>query len=252
MEKLSVVIITYNEEKNIRRCLDSVKEIADEIVVIDSFSKDDTEKICRENGAVFIQNVFEGYQKQKTFALTQAHFDCILSLDADEEVSVELKRSILQVKQNWTADAYQMNRLTNYCGKWIHYTGWYPDRKIRLFKRQKAIWQGTNVHESIALTENAILQTLKGNLLHYSFYSISQHLNKLNQYTDIGAQVAFEKGKRVGLLKIILGPFWKFFQAYFLRLGFLDGYYGFVISVIIAFEAFAKYTKIRALNKLTD
>src|SRR6187551_311049 len=131
--QLSVVIITFNEERNIARCLDSVREIADDVVVVDSFSTDKTEAICREKGARFVQHKFEGHIEQKNYAVTQAKFPYILSLDADEAPDEKLIASIKKVKADWIADGYSMNRLTNYCGKWIHHCGWYPDVKLRLW-----------------------------------------------------------------------------------------------------------------------
>ena len=142
MTQLSVVIITFNEERNISRCLDSVKDIADDVVVVDSFSVDKTEQICKEKGARFISHTFDGHIQQKNWAITQAKFPHILSLDADEALSDELKKSILEVKKNWKHDGYSMNRLTNYCGQWIYHCGWYPDRKLRLFNSKKGNWGG--------------------------------------------------------------------------------------------------------------
>jgi glycosyltransferase involved in cell wall biosynthesis len=130
MQKISVVIITYNEEKDIGRCLDAVKDVADDIVVVDSFSTDRTEEICKEKGARFVQHKFEGHIQQKNWAITQARYPHVLSLDADEVVSERLQKEILKVKENWQADGYYFNRMTNYCGKWIKHCGWYPDRKI--------------------------------------------------------------------------------------------------------------------------
>ena len=149
MLKLSVVIITLNEEKNIERCLQSVKDIADEIIVVDSYSDDRTEEICSEFGVKFIQQKFKGYVDQKNDGNALASHDYILSLDADEALSEELAASISQVKENWQFDAYAMNRLTSYCGKWIRHSGWYPDRKSRLFDRRKARWTGHLVHERV-------------------------------------------------------------------------------------------------------
>lgn len=248
--KISVVIITFNEEKNIGRCLNSVKDIADEIVVVDSFSTDQTEAICREFGVRFIQKEFLGYAEQKRFADLQARYDWIFSIDADEALSEKLKKEILAIKHSQaTADAYQMPRLTNYIGKWIRHTDWYPDKKIRFYNRNKARWQGTNLHEHIATDANAKVASLKGDLLHYSYYSIHQHIAQLNKFTEIGAEEAFKKGKKAPLYKIFINPIWKFVYSYFLRLGFLDGYKGFLVCAISAFATFAKYIKLRELHK---
>ena len=140
MIKLSSVIITFNEERNIGRCIESLAGIADEIVVVDSGSTDDTEAICRSFGVKFIEHTFEGYGEQKNFAVSHCSFEYILSLDADEALSIELKESISALKNKWDKDGYSFNRLTNYCGKWVHYCGWYPDSKLRLFKKNKGKW----------------------------------------------------------------------------------------------------------------
>ena len=140
--KLSVVIITKNEDKNIGRCIESVQNIADEIVVIDSFSTDKTEEICKKHQVVFIKHAFEGHIEQKNFALTCAKYKHVLSLDADEALSEELQKSIVQAKADFSKDGYFLNRMTNYCGKWIKHSGWYPDRKLRLFDKTKGQWGG--------------------------------------------------------------------------------------------------------------
>ena len=135
MIKLSAVIITFNEEEHLEKCLSSLQNIADEIVVVDSYSTDGTKKICKDFGVRFIEQKFLGYKEQKNFALTQAKYDYILSLDGDEALSDTLKKSILEVKNNWNKDGYYCNRLNNYCGQWIRHSDWYPDRKLRLFKK---------------------------------------------------------------------------------------------------------------------
>src|SRR6476620_7997347 len=153
MIKLSVVIITFNEERNIGRCLKSVKEVADEIVVLDSFSKDKTREICESHGARFIQHAFDGHIQQKNRAITFAAYPHILSLDADEALDETLIDSIKKIKQNFTKDGYYLNRLTNYCGHWVRHCGWYPDRKLRLADSRKGHWTGVNPHDKYELFE---------------------------------------------------------------------------------------------------
>lgn len=248
---LSVVIITFNEEANIRRCLESVKNVADEIVVVDSYSTDATQQICQEYQVKFIQQKFLGYVEQKNFANTQASYDWILSLDADEALSETLQKEILQLKQQKiTADAYSMPRLTNYLGKWIRHTDWYPDRKIRLFNRKSACWKGNNIHEAVEVQlPQASIVKLKGDILHYSYYSIEQHIAQLNHFTTIMAETFVKNGKKAPLYKLFVNPVWKFFYSYFFRLGFLDGYHGFVVCAVSSFATFVKYIKIRDLCK---
>ena len=165
MIKLSSVIITLNEERNIGRCLDSLKGIADEIIVVDSGSTDRTEEICRSLGVKFIHHPFEGYTEQKNFAVGHCTFDYVLSLDADEALSEELKKSISAIKSKWNKDGYSFNRFTNYCGKWIKHCGWYPDRKLRLFKKNKGSWLGNKLHERFVLNDSGNSEFSKGDIL---------------------------------------------------------------------------------------
>lgn len=247
--KLSAVIITYNEEKNIERCIDSLVNVADEIVVVDSFSTDCTKEICLLKGVKFIQNKFEGHIEQKNFAITQAEYQHILSLDADEALSPELANSICHVKENWVYDGYEFNRLTNYCGKWIRHCGWYPDKKLRLWNSSKGRWGGENPHDQFILNKGSSIGFLKGDLLHYSYNSINEHILQLNYFTGIMAEEAAKKGKGSGFLFLLFSPWIKFIKSYFIQLGFLDGYYGFVVCTLSSFATFIKYTKISELKK---
>lgn len=250
MPKLSVVVITYNEEKNIARCLESVKEIADDIVVIDSFSTDKTEEICKAKGARFIQHKFNGHIEQKNWAIRQANYPHILSLDADEAVDDVLKDSILQIKNNWQHDGYYMNRLTNYCGKWIHHCGWYPDRKLRIWDSREGKWGGVNPHDKYELKAgDKNSGSLKGDILHYSYYTIEGHRSQTEKFTTIAATALFAQGKKAGLIKLYISPVVKFFQSYFFQLGILDGYYGFVVCKISAHATYLKYFKLKQLYK---
>lgn len=243
MPKLSVVIITLNEEKNIGRCLESVKTIADEILVVDSFSTDGTEKIVSKYNARFVQHAFVDYMDQHQFADQTASFDHILTLDADEELSDELIRSIQVVKKYWKCDAYFLNRMTNYCGKWIRHSGWYPDKKLRLYDRKKGKWIGRKVHERFTLIEGASTGHLKGDLKHYSFYTIEEHILQANKFSTLSAEALIENEKKIPRYYLIMKPAMKFFRNYFLKLGFMDGIYGFIICRITATETFYKYVK---------
>lgn len=248
MVPLSVVIITYNEERNIARCLDSVVAVADDIVVVDSFSTDKTKEICLAKGARFITNTFGGHIEQKNFAITQAKYPHILSLDADEALSPELVQSITEVKQNWQQDGYWTNRLTNYCGQWIKHCGWYPDRKLRLWDSRKGQWGGTNPHDKYELEKGSREGSLKGDILHYSYYTITDHIKQVNYFTDIAAAALYKEGKRSNILHILFAPIIKFLGDYIVRLGFLDGLSGLTISVISAHATFLKYTKLKFLS----
>jgi glycosyltransferase involved in cell wall biosynthesis len=250
MPKLSAVIITKNEERNIGRCIDSLIGIADEIIVVDSGSTDNTELICKEKGVNFQFNEWKGYIEQKNYANSLAQHQYILSLDADEALSEQLRESILRVKEDLSSDAYEMNRLTNYCGKWIRHGGWYPDIKLRLFDRHKFMWGGDRIHESmVARSEDVKTQRLAGDILHYSYYDIAQHVAQANHFTNMTAELAIEKGKNASLLKIMFSPVVKFIRDYFIKLGFLDGYYGYVVCRISAQATFMKYAKMRQMKK---
>ena len=248
MPQLSVVIITFNEEKNIGRCLDSVKDIADDIVVVDSFSKDKTKEICLAKGARFIEHVFDGHIEQKNRAITQAKYPHVLSLDADEAIDEKLKKSILKIKNNWTKDGYYMNRLTNYCGKWIEHCGWYPDKKLRLWDSRKGCWTGINPHDKYEMKNGDVnIGHIKGDILHYSYYTINDHIKQTDYFTTIGAKALFSEGKKATFVKMYVSPVAKFMSAYFLKLGILDGYYGFVVCKISAKSTFLKYKKLKEL-----
>ena len=249
MTKVSVVIITYNEELNIGRCIDSIKDIANEIIVLDSYSTDKTKEICEEKGIKFFQHKFDGHIQQKNRALNLASNDWVLSLDADECPDKKLVENIKKVMVNPNADAFYFNRLTSYLGKWIWHCGWYPDKKLRLFKKSKGIWAGINPHDKIEMSINAKVEYIQGDLLHYSYYSIEQHLSQINSFTTIGAKEAFNNGRKSNLVIAILKSIWKFKRDYFFKLGFLDGYYGFVICSLSSWATFSKYLKIRELKR---
>ena len=248
MKKISVVIITFNEEQKIKRCIESVLSFADEIVVVDSFSTDQTVQICESLNARVVQHPFGGYIEQKNYALHCATHDFVFSIDANEEVSGRLSQSINEIKQSGNAVAYAMNRLNIYCGKAIHNSGWYPDRKIRLFDRTKCKWGGINPHDKIIIEGNAEAVQLKGDLIHYSYNTISEHIAQQNRFTDIAAKQLFDKGKTATVFDIYLRPLWKFFRDYFINRGFMDGYFGFVVCRISAHSVFLKYIKLKQLQ----
>lgn len=248
MTKLTVAIITYNEEKNIGRCISSILEIADEILVVDSFSTDKTEAICNEFGVRFVKNTFKGHIEQKNFALELATYQHVLSLDADEALSPLLLEEIKKVKTHFECDGYRFNRLTNYNGHWVKYCGWYPDTKLRLVDKSKALWRGTNPHDILQMNAKEKVGFLKGDLLHYSYDSIASHVNQTDKFTTIAARAAFAAGKKSSLFKIITRPLLKFLRDYFYKRGFLDGRYGFIICSINALSAMLKYSKLRDLE----
>jgi glycosyltransferase involved in cell wall biosynthesis len=250
MIKISAVIITLNEEQHIGQCLESLQGIADEIVVLDSYSTDQTQAICLRYGARFAQQAFSTYKQQKNDAIALAQYDYILSLDADECLSHELRQSILAIKQNCLFDCYSFNRLNNFCGYWVRYGGWYPDRKMRLFHRDKASWAGGNPHEHLQLQAGASHSILKGDLWHYTVQSIAQFTAQNNHYSTLQAQDMLKNGKKsVTWLHLLLKPMWRFISTYFLKLGCLDGKFGFIIACNAAHAVHLRYAKLLELSK---
>lgn len=243
---ISAVIITFNEEKNLKRCLESLGDLCDEILIVDSFSTDKTEEIAKSFNAKFIQHPFEGYIEQKNVALNLAKNDYVISLDGDEALSPPLLKSIKEL--DLTGDAYTMNRLTNYAGKWIYHCGWYPDVKLRLFNRKKGAWGGANPHDKVLMNSSAKIKHLEGDILHYSYDSVADHINQTNKFTTIAAKAAYASGKRSNLFKILTRPPFQFLRDYFLKLGFLDGRVGYTICKINALSAFLKYSKLKDLE----
>lgn len=252
MIKISAVIITYNEEEHLTKCLKSLIDVSDEIIVIDSFSTDKTSDICASHNVRFIQNKFEGYIEQKNFALSLAKYDYILSLDGDEALSETLKNAILEVKKNWQFDGYYCNRINNYCGQWIKYSDWYPDKKLRFFKKGSGEWKGINPHDSYKLKKGLKSGKLKGDLLHWIYRDYQEHNLKVERFSTIAANAYYKLGKKSSILKILYRPLWAFFKAYFLRFGFLDGLNGFIICVQTYNVTFLKYIKLYELNKKTN
>lgn len=248
MIKLSAAIITFNEEHNIERCIKSLQGIVDEIVVVDSFSTDKTKEICEKYEVKFIENEFEGHIQQKNYALTQTSHDYVLSLDADEALDERLKTNILKIKENFEFDGYFFNRLTNYVDKWVYRCGWYPDKKLRLFNKNKAKWTGVNPHDIIEMSQGATQKFIEGDLLHFSYDSISDHVNQTNKFTTIAAKEAYSRGVRSSNFKIVTRPILKFLKDYILKRGFLDGRYGFIICCINSLSALLKYSKIKDLQ----
>jgi glycosyltransferase involved in cell wall biosynthesis len=243
--KISATIITFNEQKKIEKCLQSLLGVADEILVVDSFSTDGTEEICRRYPVTFIKNGFEGYIAQKNYAVAQASYDHILSLDADEVLSDKLKSSILGVKEDWGLwGGYAFNRFNNYCGKWIHFCGWYPDRKVRLWDRRLAKWAGEDPHDKVVLSPDKV-KNLKGDLLHYAYFTVDEHLSQMHRFAEVAAKAKYKNGKKpIFFIHVVLNPLFKFIRKYLLQLGFLDGYYGFVFCATTSALNFYKYLRL--------
>ena len=249
MHKISAVIITFNEEKKIARCLQSLQPVVDEIVVVDSLSTDTTKEICNRYNVTFIEQPFLGYIEQKNFAVSQASHEYVLSLDGDEALSPELAETILKLKENLSFDGYYVNRFNNFCGQWIKYSNWYPDRKLRLFKKGMGAWKGINPHDSYKMNPGATTSKLKGDLLHWNYATYREFNLKTDHFSSISAQSYYDMGRKAPVWKIVLNTFWSFFKSYFLRRGFLDGFNGFVICYQTANITFLKYSKLREFYK---
>jgi glycosyltransferase involved in cell wall biosynthesis len=247
MNKLSVIIITFNEAKNIARCLQAASSVADEMIVYDSFSTDDTCKIAEQFGAKVFQGKWQGYSESKNLANAKASHDWILSLDADEVLSNDLQQAILKLKLEGLKTA-SFKRLTNYCGTWIKHCGWYPDIKLRLFNRKKMQWQGL-IHEELKSIDEQELRPilLQGDCLHYSYYSVEDHMKQTEKFSTLSAQSLYEKGVKSNFIKLYVAPLFKFVSMYFLKLGFLDGYYGFVVCRISTKAVYLRNSKLKAL-----
>jgi glycosyltransferase involved in cell wall biosynthesis len=247
-EGLSVVLIAFNEGHHIAKCLKAAQEVANEIVVIDSGSSDNTVEVCKAHGARVITHPWLGYSAQKNFGNDQASFDWILSLDADEVLNERLIQSILKWKQAPQPACFK--RMTNYCGTFIKHGGWYPDIKVRLFNRQETNWEGT-IHEVLRglSKENTLL--LDGDCLHYSYYSVDQHYAQAEKFTTIQAADLFQQGKKSPWYKRLFSPVSKFVVDYFFRLGFLDGKAGFTVARISAYATHLKYKKIHEHIRLS-
>ncbi len=244
--KISATIITFNEERNIARAIESLR-CCDEIVVIDSGSVDRTVEIAEKLGARVVDAVWHGYAGQKNLASEQAAHDWILSIDADESLSEALEGEIWQLKKNGPEfDGYTMPRLAQYLGRWILHSGWYPDRKVRLFDRRKARWVGDFVHESVELEGR--VGHLKSNLLHFTCDSLSEHLKTMDRYTTLAAEQLVSRGRKVTFSQMLVDPPWTFFRTFVLQRGFLDGLEGMAIAYMAALYQFLKFAKARYMS----
>ena len=255
---ISVVIITYNEERIIARCLGAVKSIADEILIVDSFSSDRTVEICEQNGAKVIQRKFDGYRSQKDFACRSSKHQWILSIDADEVLSDELVLSLkrwknkMAYREDLTPSqsqpvGYFVNRITDYCGKWVRYGGWYPDRKLRFYHRDFGHWSGRNVHEFVEIKSGFSTNRLKGDLLHYSIYEPSDLLRKLYTYSELGARYMNDEGRRSTTLEAISRSAFRYLRQLVFQFGFLDGKLGLKLAKENSIATYWKYRRLKAI-----
>lgn len=245
---LSVIIITKNEEANLQACLESVR-FADQWVVVDSGSTDNTCAIARAFGAEVKQTTeWPGFGPQKNLALGLATQDWVLSLDADERVPPELAAEIQRVTQDPAANAFEIPRLTQFCGQWIHHCGWTPDRVLRLFRRGQGEFSNDLVHERVILKSGA-LSRLENQMLHYSYPTPAHYWRKLEQYSLAWAEQARARGKSSSMPRAVISGLMAFVKSYFFRLGILDGSMGFAVCAMQAQAAFGKYFTLYCLNQ---
>ena len=246
--RVSVTVITLNEEKHLGRCLESVRGIADEVIVVDAGSRDRTCAVAARWGARVFKRNWTNYSDQKNFAAAQASHQWILSLDADECLSQPLRQQLLELKTHpEPADAYEFPRRTFYLGRWIRHCGWYPDRKPRLYRRGRGRWVGDFVHERLSC--RGPVGRLEGDLLHYTCDSVSDHARRVGNYTSLAARDLQARGKRSGPLKILGSPVAAFLGTYCFKAGFLDGLQGLLISAFAAYYNFLQYSKLWDLQR---
>lgn len=244
MPSLSVIIITRNEEKNIGRCIDSVRPVADEVLVLDSMSTDRTVDIAAALGARCYRRAFTGYGEQKNTAMYLSTNRHVLFLDADEYLSPELRDSIRREKERgFPSDGYSMKRLSRYCGRWIRHSGWYPDRKLRLLRRGNGAWTNDLVHERLEPKPHALIGALRGDLLHIPYADQEDHVAKIDRYSTLAAMQMQRDGRKPSLLKLLFSPLCSFISGYILHAGFLDGLPGLLIATHSAHYTYLKYLK---------
>lgn len=248
MKQVSAVLITFNEEAKIGRALDSLEGVADEIVVVDSFSQDGTARVCRARADRFLQREWAGYREQKQHATDLARHDWVLSLDADEALSPGLRRELMDWKREPEPPVvgYWIARKTFFLGRWIEHTTWHPDWQFRLFRKSTGRWKGGRVHESF-LSEGR-QGRLKGHLQHYTYASVGEYLRQLERFSSLAAADYRDAGRRVGWARLAFSPPWVFFNNYVLRLGFLDGVPGLAASAMSATSVFFKLLKLWELE----
>lgn len=244
-KRLSVVIITFNEAQNLPACLASVRNLTDDIIVLDSISTDETAAIAQNAGATVYYQAFKGYAAQKNDALAYAKYDWVLSLDADEALTPELFAEIhtapLDSLQNV---AFAFKRLPYYCGEWVRTCGWYPDYQTRLFRKSQAQWTGDYLHEKLSFSNKVDIQRLSGDCLHYTVRRFSDHLLQIDRFSELRAAEWATSGKKKAFLYILIKPPLKFIESYIFKRGFLDGKVGLIVSFMNAFFYFAAYSKL--------
>jgi len=246
--EISAVIITYNEEKRLEPALKSLEGVASEVIVVDAYSQDKTLKIAKKYTDKVFRRKWTNFADQKNFANNKASLPWILSLDADERLSSQLRQEILALKEEEPQVAgFSMPRQVFYLGKWIRHSGWYPDRKIRLFRKEKAHWEGEYIHEDLKI-EGKVAK-LKGAIHHFTYRNIQDHLDRINTFSELGAKKLYARGKKCRWYHLLFLPFFRLAKSYFLKAGFLDGFAGLIISVLNGYSIFIRYAKLKEIWK---
>jgi glycosyltransferase involved in cell wall biosynthesis len=245
---ISAVIITYNEERRLEGALKSLTGVASEIIVVDCHSTDETVKIAKRYTDRVFERTWTNFGDQKNFANGKAIHPWILSLDADERLSPELRAELLEFKKTEPkADAFSIPRQVYYLGRWIRHSGWYPERKVRLFRKDKARWEGEYVHEKLVVQGR--IEKLRGPIHHFTYRDIAEHLARINKFSDLGAQKLYAQQKKARWYHLFFLPFFRFLRAYLWKRGFQDGFAGLVISVLTGYAVFARYAKLKEIWK---
>ncbi len=243
---LSLFVITLNEERNLCRCLESAADLATELIVVDSGSTDGTRAIAESFGARWYDQPWLGMREQKNVALNHCTQPWVLALDADEELSPELRAEIAAFLTAPPADADGLRcpRKSRFLGRWIRHGDWYPDWQLRLFRREKARFAGEAGHDHVELAPGSGTRKTRAELLHYSYPSVASFLEKLNAFSDAHLATQIARGKSWNLLGNLFRPWWRFFRGYVLRFGFLDGFPGYWIAKATAFSAFVRHSRL--------
>ncbi len=248
LNPISAVIITHNVADTIEPCLKALNQVCNEVLVLDSFSTDGTIEICERHGVKLMPQEWLGYAQTKNVGNKMAKNDWILSIDSDEVLSDELIETLQHLTLG-NNTVYSLDRLTNYCGKWVYHCGWYPEWKVRLFNRNDVKWQGDFVHETLSIPADFQEIKLKGKLYHYSYKDSEDHFNRINKYARLAAEERYSKKMKANFVKRWLSPVSRFMRTYFLKKGFLDGKAGFLISWRSAYMVWLRYNILNSLWK---
>ncbi len=248
MSPISAVIITKNEEAHIARCIQSLLTLTDDIIIIDSESTDRTADVCNQFSVTFKVKAWQGFSAAKNYGNSLAKYPFILSIDGDEELSATMQRAIAELMKQPTHQAYDLPFLTNFCGKWIRHGAWHPESHIRIFDKSVVKWEG-DIHEKLIIPPSASIgKVRKGYIHHYTISNLREYIEKINHYTSLHAEDMYKRGKKASFIKLYIAPNFSFFRDYIIKLGILDGYYGYTIAKQSANYVFLKYMKLKMMK----